>query len=279
MQLRNEASYRGRLFRHCRDLRHARGWATVPLIASEIYAVCHEMPVLFEKRGDAWSVVGLLGDPALRAPRLRDDGSWAGDYSPFMLRIHPFRLGPDGVWDVAPEGIAEPPARGNPFFAADGRLSPAYARVKAMLLEATDGLRRLSALASALEGAGLLVPVATGYLAEPLSETVATLFCIDRLRLARTRAPMLARLAEGTPSALDLAFSSVHSMRLVAGDYPRAATADLETRIASLIGESLGERGQQRDDQAGPPPNDDPPAPLMVFDLDRSETIDFSRLY
>ncbi len=280
MEIRHEASYRGKVFRFCRDFRHAAGVAAVPLIASEIYNVCNEVPLLFAKSGDRWTVLGILRDPALRESRLGDDGGWSGDYSPFMLRIHPFRLATDGGWEVAPDGVFTPPVKGRPFLDENGGPSPPFAEAKAMLREASAGLDVLSARVAALETAGLLVPFATGFVVKSLSETLAPLFCVDALRLARTSPALLARLTDGVPSAADVAFASLHAMRLFEGTWPDRAVADLESRIATLIDRSARAAGPQpmKQDEA-------PEEPLVeagrapLYELDRSETIDFSRLF
>lgn len=285
MMIADEASYRDKRYRFSRDFRHALDVATVPLIATELYGVCNEMPILFAKPGGVWQVVGVLNDVALHRPLIDADGRWTGDYSPFLLRIHPFRRTADEAWEVAPENVLTAPGRGKPFFGRDGAPTDEFARIKSMLAEADEGRALLSRRAAALEAAGLLTPFATGFLVKSLSQSLASLFCVDALRLARAAPAALARLVDGAPSSLDLAFAAAHSMRLLDGAYPDRASADLESRIAALIDQSV--KGARTAAATGVEPPDDGPAAHgaddedegMRFDLDRSESIDFSRLF
>ena len=129
MLIPNEDVYRGKRYSFSRDFRYALGSDTVPLIESELYNVAHEIPVLFEKRGRAWNVIGVLADASLRRPLISPGGHWIGEYSPFVLRVHPFRRSEqDDAWEIAPEKVATPPAPGRPFFEADGSRSPEYRR-------------------------------------------------------------------------------------------------------------------------------------------------------
>ncbi len=286
MMITDEASYRDKRYRFSRDFRHAMDRATVPLISTEVYGICNEMPILFSKQDDGWQVVGVLNDAALRQPLIDGEGRWTGDYSPFLLRIHPFRRTPSGdAWEVAPENVLSEPGRGKPFFGQGGEPTDEFARIKSMLAESDEGRATLSRRAMVLEAAGLLTPFATGFVVKTLSQALAPLFCVDGVRLAKASPALLARLIDGAPSSLDLAFASVHSMRLLDGTYPDRAAADLETRIASLIDQSLKTAAKaapeatsqddhgQENDAAG----DGEAVPR--FDLDRSDTIDFSRLF
>lgn len=282
MMIADEASYRGKRYRFSRDFRHAAGLATVPLISTEIYGVCNEMPILFAKRDGRWHVLGVLDDPALRRPLIDAEGRWTGDYSPFLLRIHPFRRTPEGDgWEVAPENVLTAPDRGKPFFSPGGEPAEEFLRIKSMLAQADAGRVTLSRQAAALEMAGMLTPFATGFMVTTLSQTLAPLFCIDAVRLARAAPALLARLTDGAPSSLDLAFASAHAMRWLDGRYPDRASADLESRIATLIDQSLAAGGPAG--SAPPRPEEEEPAPAHApvprFDLDRSDTIDFSRLF
>jgi hypothetical protein len=286
--IRDESSYRGKLFSFSRDFRHAAGRSTVPVIASELYNVAHEVPVLFGKaerrRGGSegrWQVVGVLADRGLRRPLIGAEGEWLGGYSPFALRIHPFRRTPDdGGWEVAPEKVTAAPGRGRPFFGADGAPSQDYAKVRTMLADADHGRAHLSGLAEVLEDAGLLVPLAMAFALDEVTETLAPLFCIDALRLAGTDRASLAGLATGVPSALDLAFCSVYSMRLLRGTFSEAAAADLESRIGALIQQSFAEPAGAVEDDAEPEARRVPePVAIKGFALDQSAGIDFSGLF
>lgn len=281
MMIADEASYRGKRYRFSRDFRHAAGLATVPLISTEIYGVCNEMPILFAKRDGRWHVLGVLDDPALRRPLIDGEGRWTGDYSPFLLRIHPFRRTSEGDgWEVAPENVLSTPDRGKPFFTSAGEPAEEFLRIKTMLAQADAGRVTLSRQAAALEMAGMLTPFATGFVVDRLSQALAPLFCIDSVRLARAAPALLARLTDGAPSSLDLAFASAHSMRLLDGRYPENASADLESRIAALIDQSLaaGAPAAARD-RTEPEEPEPAHAPAPRFELDRSDTFDFSRLF
>lgn len=278
--IRDEHSYRGKLFSFSRDFRHAAGRTSVPLIASELYNVSHEVPVLFAKAGGGWQVIGMLADRSLRRPLVGPRGEWHGGYSPFVLRIHPFRRTPeDDGWDVAPEKVAAAPGRGRPFFLADGSPSPDYAKVLGMLADADRGRVVLSGLAAALGDAGMLVPLAMAFALEEVTETLAPLFCVDALRLAGAPVKRLAGLARGAPSALDLAFCSVYSMRLLRGTFSEAAAADLESRIGALIQQSFVE--PDAGPEHGEPADRRLPEPVAIkgFALDQSAAIDFSGLF
>jgi hypothetical protein len=286
MMIADEASYRDKRYRFSRDFRHSMGVATVPLISTELYGVCNETPILFAKPEGVWQVVGVLNDVALHHALIDAEGRWTGDYSPFLLRIHPFRRAADESWEVAPENVLDAPGRGKPFFGRDGEPTDEFARIKSMLAEADEGRAVLSRRAATLEAAGLLTPFATGFVVKSLSPALAPLFCVDGLRLAKAAPALLARLVDGAPSSLDLAFASVHSMRLLDGAYPDRASADLESRIAALIDQSAkgarpsagAAKGTPQDDGAANGEGDGGEA-MPRFDLDRSESIDFSRLF
>ncbi|MEJ1935266.1 SapC family protein, partial [Nostoc sp. NIES-2111] len=227
--IREEDELRSRRYRFSRDFTHALGRALVPLIASELYNVCHEVPVLFAKGARGWDVVGIVTDPALRRPLVSPEGAWLGGYSPFLLRVHPFRPTPDDeAWEVDPVGLAQARERGRPFYLPDGTPAPEFVTIKAMLADASRGREVLKDHAARLEDAGLIAPVALTFVAETLSPGLASLFCVDALRLAEARPRLLAGLAAGSPSALDLAFASIYSMRLLRGHFDAAAAADLE---------------------------------------------------
>lgn len=275
----NEAQYRGKLYSFSRDFRHAAGRATVPLIASELHAVSHEVPVLFQRDGDDWTVVGLLDESCLRRPLFDGQGGWLGDYSPFELRIHPFRRTADGsAWEVAPEKVSEPPAPGRPFFAPDGTAAPEFARVRAMLADADRGGADLAEAATSLNDRALLAPLSLAFELDGLTPQLASLFCVDATALSRLRPVDLATLSHGCPSALDVAFASVYSLRLMRGHYATATAAELEERVATLIRASL--ESMSREAAAGTRPVDAgaamPPAAMRGFGLDQSGGIDFS---
>jgi hypothetical protein len=270
--IRDEDELRSKRYRFSRDFTHALGRQLVPLIASELYNVCHEVPVLFAKSVRGWDVVGVVTDPALRRSLVSRDGAWLGGYSPFLLRIHPFRPAPDGeAWEVDPVGLAQARERGRPFYLPDGSPAPEFVTIKAMLADAAKGRAELRDHAARLERAGLITPVPMAFVAETMSQGLAALFCVDALRMVEAQPRLLASLAAGSPSALDLAFASIYSMRLLKGHYDAAALTDLEGRIADLM------KGG-----AVPAPDVVPAAPPAAvttgFALDRSDTLDYARL-
>lgn len=271
--IRDEDELRSRRYRFSRDFRHALGRQFVPLIASELYNVCHEVPVLFAKGERGWDVVGILSDAALRRVPIAPNGAWRGGYSPFLLRIHPFRRTSDDLaWELDPAGLD--PARGRPFFDADGSEEPEYRKVKQMLADADRGRAVLAAQAKALGRAGLLVPLALAFAMDPMTSALAPLFCVDALRLAELQAERLAGFATGSPSALDLAFASIYSMRLLRGHFDAKAVADLEARIADLMASGAA--------ALAPPERPVAPEPRLPhvgsFSLDRSESFDYREL-
>ncbi|MFO1151931.1 MAG: SapC family protein [Alsobacter sp.] len=275
--IQDEHLYRGKLYSFSRDFRHALGRATVPLIASELTNIAHEMPVLFAKTEASWSVVGLLADPCLRHPLLGPGGEWNGGYSPFHLRIHPFQPVAAGLgWECDPARLVSAPGRGRPFFLEDGQRAPEYAKVLEMLADADRGAQTLTRLSDVLAASGLLVPLALAFELAVVTPTASALFCVDALRLARLSPADLARLVAGSPSALDLAFASVYSLRVVNGAYASPSERDLDARIAALIHDA-----QEAVHDTPPAVEGDhagEPVLLRGFSLDQSSSIDFAGL-
>lgn len=280
--IRDEASYVGKLYSFSRTFGFVRDEPCIPLIASELHNVAHVVPVLFARGGSEWRVVGVAADPALRRSSLDEADRWHGDYAPFCLRIHPFRLGPDGErWEVAPEKVVGAPGRGRPFFLPDGTRAPEFAKVVQMLADADRGRATLAAAAARLADAGLLGPVPLLFDLEALSPVLAGLFAVDAGRLVAIPAADLAALAGGSPSPLDLALASVFSLRLLRGHYGAQGTAAFEDRVEALI---AGARRPGRDAGASAQSSREAPVPpaaavtLRGFSLDQSAGLDFAGL-
>jgi hypothetical protein len=276
----DETLYRAKRFRFSRDFRHALGQATVPVVASELFSAAHELPLLFARSDQAWTVVGVVADASLRRPLIAPTGAWDGDYAPLLLRIHPFRRSADDTsWEIDPVGLVDAPQPGKRFLEG-GRPTPDFLRVIAVLNEADAGRATLARCASALEDAGLLVPLATGFDLPRLSPTLASLFCVDAPRLARSPAAKLGSLAEGTPAPLEVAIASIYSLRHLDGRFATGEGSDLESRMATLI---------QRSAAAAPAATEAvPPQDALKrksarkaegFSLDASITLDFSNLF
>lgn len=270
--IRDEDELRSRRYRFSRDFRHALGRQFVPLIASELYNVCHEVPVLFARGERGWDVVGILSDPALRRPLIDADGLWKGGYSPFVLRVHPFRRSADDrTWEVDPAGL--PDAGGRPFFRPDGTEAGEFTTVKAMLADADRGRALLRDRVATLADAGLVVHVGAAFAFDQYSPALAPLFCVDAIRLSDLPPKDLAALVSGSPSALDLALASIYSMRLLRGHFDARATVDLDSRIAALVQAANGGLPAE----AVEPEMARAPGP-GGFVLDRSDSFDYAGL-
>jgi hypothetical protein len=280
--VRDEHLLRGRHFSFSRDYSHALGTARLPLIASELANVCHEVPVLFDKGTAGWRVEGVISDQNLRRVLLGPRGDWKGGYAPFHLRIHPFRLAiTQSGWEVHESVLDASSPSGHAFFLADGSRSAAYDRTLATLANADRGREILSRLARALEQAGLLVPLALAFELETVTPPLSGLFCIDAPRLSALPGRELAQLAEGAPSAIDLACASIYSLRLLRGSYVGHSAEALDARIADLI------RGaaEEQPDSVSSPRRRSPGEPredgvqLAGFGLDQSFSIDFGGVF
>ncbi|WP_293868727.1 SapC family protein [uncultured Alsobacter sp.] len=271
-----EAAASGLRFAMGKGLSHARDKAVVPISATELMNVAQDLPLLFRQTGPRWDVVGVLAPAALKRPMIDGRGSWRGEYTPVVLRLHPFVAdGSRGALAIDRRGLRQGAGEGHAFADAAGRPTERLKRIAATAEAAREGIRRLGERVAALDAAGLIAPAPLMLRFERPCSTVAPLFAIDGQRLASLSPASLAALADGAPSSLDLAIAAMYSSRRFAAEVVVENRASLDDEIAARIDAGL---------RAAPVPSPVSPRaaatgqPMGDYFVDASANLDFSSL-
>ena len=269
------AAAAGYRFAMGRSVSHARDRALVPISATELVNVAQDLPLLFRRTGPQWDVVGVMAPAALRRPLIDGRGTWRGEYTPVLLRLHPFVTdGARGSLAVDPRGLRHGGSEGHAFADAAGRPTERLKRIMATAEAARDGIRRLGERVAALDAAGLVAPAPLLLRFERPCSTIAPLFAVDGQRMASLPTASLAALADGAPSSIDLAVAAMYSSRRFAAGFVVESRAGMDDEIAARIDAGL-RAAQQRTE---PPPPVADVQPVGNYFVDASVNLDFSNL-
>jgi hypothetical protein len=158
------ARHAGRYWRRFVSYGFARGLRRVPLVLAEVEPVAAAMPVLFAGGPQGLEPVALLRlAPGGPSRFISPQGLWLGTYVPSVLRVHPFSAMPagDGRMMLTVDegsGLVTDDPRDEPFFAPDGQLSAATARVVEFFRQREASAGRARVVVARLAELGLLRP-------------------------------------------------------------------------------------------------------------------------
>jgi hypothetical protein len=191
--------------------------AAAPIVAAEIAKVAPAMPIVFIEQNGRFALSALLSVTPGQNLFVAPDGRWLGSYIPSSLRTFPFRLatpqGSDKSILCIDEGCvvsADNPLPGEPFFSADGTVSPSIQQA----LDFLTGLERnrlaTSLAVSSLAQAGVIKLWPITLKSEQGDRTVGGLNCIDEAALnALPNEDFIKLRATG---ALPIAYAQLMSM-------------------------------------------------------------------
>ena len=135
----------------------------VPIVLGETIQVGSCMPIVFVEQKGRYAPMGMMCPVPKQNLFVGPDGQWLGGYVPASLRSYPFRLvRPEGSEQMAlcvdeDSGIVrDADEKGENFFTADGKTSPAISKLMEFLRQ-IEGNRMATELAmSALAEAGVI---------------------------------------------------------------------------------------------------------------------------
>ena len=143
-----------------RDMRWVSEALTVSLAASELPAICTELPCVFTRAGDRWALVAVTGLEAGRNLMVGADGLWQGQYLPMVLSTWPFRLleeeDEEGDRLIAMHQDSLSLGEGEPMFDAEGKEQPWFWKTIQDLVVLDAATAGTSRLVAELDAAGLL---------------------------------------------------------------------------------------------------------------------------
>ncbi len=210
------------------DFRFVAQMPSVLISASELAALTLELPWFFVPVRDKWRVlVPLRTSREAKCPWLRADGGLRLSTVPFLLRVYPFTVLPEGDSHVL--GIWQDPdcvgAQGQSLYQG-AALSPVLEPVARGFAQFVTGMEMIHKIGSALQGAGVLKQVSG-----PYGGGVA-LFEPDEEALRRAPAQVLASLAQsGALGAAHAQLLSRHNLKkLTALKVPSQPQNTPETR-------------------------------------------------
>jgi hypothetical protein len=189
-----------------------------PLAAEETALAAADLPLAFAERAGRWGAFAVLGLLPGQNLHVGKDGRWRGDYVPAALRAYPFAFLPAKGRDggvLAIDADAELVGADEPgtelLLDAEGRPSPALAKVMRFMQARERGFERVRVQAAALREHGVLVPWPIQVRFAEGERKVEGLWMVDDAALARLGdAEFLALRASG---ALTLAYSHIVSKR------------------------------------------------------------------
>lgn len=143
-----------------RDMRWVSQALTVSLTASELPAMCAELPCVFTRSGDRWALVAVAGLEAGRNLMVGEDGLWQGEYLPMVLSTWPFRLleeaDEEGERLIAMHQASLSLGEGELLFDEEGKEQPWFWKTIQDLVVLDAGTAGTSRLVAELDAAGLL---------------------------------------------------------------------------------------------------------------------------
>lgn len=114
------------------------GTVLAPLAAVELAQATLALPLALVERDGHWTINAVLGLQPGQNLFVDANGAWLGGYVPASFRGHPFLIGakPGGEPTLCVDdgsGLVTEGPEGEPFFEADGQLSPALTQVLGFL--------------------------------------------------------------------------------------------------------------------------------------------------
>lgn len=249
---------------------HAHGWRKAPslsfaagqsVVAVQLEELPHLIPTLplaflphpANDGVQRFQLVALLSlTPGLNL-YLTPDGRWMGGYVPAAFRGHPFRVLPDQrsgrslLCFDADSGLLteQPELDGQPFFDADGRLTPPLQAVLKFLRLCEQGRRATQQAVDLLSAQGLIVPWPVRMNQGDTDTTpVSGLYRVDESALRKLAAPALKAMQDG--NALALAYAQLLSQHrlshfgklyALSAKLQRPDAAPAEQDIDALLGD------------------------------------------
>jgi hypothetical protein len=178
----------------------------VPIFGSEILLMSQEVPVVFLREADSFTINALLGVRAGQNLMLDPQGRWIGAHIPAAWRRGPFRLA-----QVAGEPADNPrlvlciedgsdqisETEGQPLFDESGAPSALISGATNLLSQMERDIRSTQAVCALLNEMGLIVPWPLD-IVQPDGQTrrVADLFHIDESKIATLSGEDLVRLRD-----------------------------------------------------------------------------------
>lgn len=213
----------GLRWRNPTDHRFVSHMPSVLIGAQELPAITLELPWLFVEINDRWRAIALLrSGPDAPCPWLDGTGSLRLNKLPFLLRIYPFALLPDGhrhvlaIWDD-PDHVGQ---SGQVLY-QDGNLSPELAPMTRACAGFLRGVDALHQIATSLHQAGILQPT------QLASDGVSRLYEVDEKSLRTASPEVLGQLARtGALGAAHAQLLSRHHLEKLTISQPSSPTSN-----------------------------------------------------
>ena len=190
--------------------------STVPLVAGELPKAAMSLPIAFTEQADGYVPAAILSLLPGKNLFVSQNGCWAGEYVPAVIRGFPFRLAmaEDGrqVLCIDEEsGLLTDGPAGERFFAEDGKPAKMVLDILNFLNQVEQNRQRTAAACAALQKHALIQPWPIALKTESGQQSVTGLFRIDEAALNRQPADALLELSQS--GALLVAYCQLLSMQ------------------------------------------------------------------
>lgn len=239
-------------WRKPRNYAFAAQEALAALGANELGQVAMSMPIAFNALDASYVPVALLGFQSGKNLLVGLQGQWLGSYVPSALQHYPFSLtmtetGEHALCLAEDSQCIGVHGEGEPFFAQDGQLSPALARVVQAMTDTERHRQACHAPCLALAKHGLIEPWPIVLKNGATEQKLAGLFRVNENALNQVTADALLELRN--TGALAMAYCQLLSMQHLPrlgqlADAHNRAQAESEAMSEAMVVAKLAPKGE-----------------------------------